>query len=123
MGVSDARLLKALVYIQANLDKDLSLETLSGLVGLSASHFHRIFTARVGETPKRYTLRLRVERAATQLWLQRTTVLRVALDVGFQTHETFTRAFRRRFGIPPKDVQAKGIRALSSVAPGRREGE
>jgi AraC family transcriptional regulator len=119
MAASSDVLLPVLVHIQANLGSDLSLSVLAGKAGLSRSHFHRVFTERVGETPRAYAERLRLERAALSLWLHRVTVEQTAADLGFRRHETFTRAFRRRFGEPPSAVRRGGLAALASLEPGR----
>jgi AraC family transcriptional regulator len=103
LAISD--LLPVLVQIQARLDEDLALDRLARLAGLSRFHFLRTFRALTGETPKQYVLRLRVERAALRLVLLRSSVLDVALDCGFHNHETFTRAFRRRFGTSPSEYR------------------
>jgi AraC family transcriptional regulator len=95
-----------LVHIQAHLDEDLSLDVLSARASLSPAHFQRTFQALIGETPKKYVARLRLERAAFRLLIQDATLLDIALDCGFQNHETFTRAFRRRFGMPPSSYRA-----------------
>ncbi len=95
------RLLPVLVHIQNHLDGDLSLEALAEHGRFSPFHFHRVFRETVGETVKQYTRRLRLEKAAFQLTVCDATVLDVALDCGFANHETFTRAFGRRFGAPP----------------------
>jgi len=55
----------------------------------------------VGETPKQYTLRLSLERAAARLITSDDAVLDIALAAGFNSHEVFTRAFRRVFGRTP----------------------
>jgi AraC family transcriptional regulator len=94
-----------LVHIQAHLDEDLSLEVLSAKASLSPSHFQRTFQALIGETPKNYVARLRLERAAFRLLIHEARLLEIALDCGFQNHETFTRAFRRRFGMPPSSYR------------------
>lgn len=109
-------LLPVLVEIQARLDEDLALDRLAGLAGLSRFHFLRQFRALTGETPKQYVLRLRLERAALRLLLLRSSVLEIALDVGFRNHETFTRAFRRRFGTSPSEYRASFSRSDRSVA-------
>lgn len=95
-----------LVHIQAHLDEDLSLDTLSAKASLSPAHFQRTFRALVGETPKAYVARLRLERAAFRLLVHDATLLDIALDCGFRTHETFTRAFCRRFGMSPSSYRA-----------------
>lgn len=90
-----------LVHIQANLESVLSLETLSRKAGVSSFHFQRLFKAAIGETPKAYTQRLRLERAAFRLSVHDSKIVDVAMGCGFGNHETFTRAFRRRYGKSP----------------------
>jgi AraC family transcriptional regulator len=97
-----------LVHIQAHLDGDLSLDELARRAGLSRFHFHRSFRAAVGETIRAYAHRLRLERAAYRLLVHRDTILDIALDCGFTSHETFTRAFRRRFGTSPRRYRTEG---------------
>ena len=102
------RILPVLVHIQANLDQDLSLEVLANRVGLSPFYFHRLFRSAVGETLKQYTQRLRLERAASRLVIHDSTILDVALDSGFHSHETFSREFKRRFQVTPKGYRQWG---------------
>jgi AraC family transcriptional regulator len=91
-----------LVHIQANLDQDLSLATLGDRAKLSPAHLQRVFKAAIGETPKAYVTRLRVERAAFCLLAHESQVAEVASECGFQNPETFIRAFRRRYGASPR---------------------
>lgn len=98
-------LLPLLLHIQARLDEDLGLEALSRKAGLSPFHLQRLFKAAIGESPKAYTSRLRLERAAFRLLLHDSNVLDIALECGYQSHETFLRAFRRRFGLLPSDYR------------------
>jgi len=99
----------ALAHAAAHLDEDVSLAALARHAGLSAFHFQRIFTATVGETPKQLTLRLRLGRAAVMLLTSDDSVLDVALSCGFQSHEAFIRAFRRRFGSTPGAYRERGF--------------
>jgi AraC family transcriptional regulator len=112
------KLVPVLVHIQANLDEDLSLDALARRVRLSPFHFHRLFRSAVGETLKQYTQRLRLERAANRLIIHDATILDVALDSGFQSHETFTREFKRRFQVTPRDYRqwARGKMKRTSVS-------
>lgn len=103
-------LVPLLVHIQANLDGDLSLRALGCKAGLSAFHLHRLFKDAVGETPKTYTLRLRLERAAFRLTLHEASLLDLALECGFRNHESFTRAFRRRFDCVPSEYRSRARR-------------
>jgi AraC family transcriptional regulator len=123
-------LLPVLVHVQAHLDADLSLAALSRRARLSPAHFHRRFHQAVGETPRAYVERLRVERAAFRLVLHEATVLAIALECGFRNHETFIRAFRRHYGRTPASyrawhrrghVAARGSGRRSVVPPSRAE--
>ena len=98
-------ILSTLIHIQTHLEGDLSLDVLAERVGFSAYHFHRIFREILGEPVKEYVRRLRVERAAYRLKISEETILKVALDAGFKTHESFTRAFQRKFGITPNEFR------------------
>jgi AraC family transcriptional regulator len=98
-----------LAFAAANLDDDVSLTALASQAGLSAFHFHRIFSATVGETPKQLTMRLRLGHAAARLLMTEESVLSVALSCGFQSHEVFIRAFRRSFGMTPSAYRRRGF--------------
>ena len=53
-----------LIGVQTHPERDVSLESLAREWGYSSSHFHRLFTEAVGETPKAHVERVRLERAA-----------------------------------------------------------
>ncbi|QZP30533.1 GyrI-like domain-containing protein [Pseudomonas sp. DR48] len=91
-----------LTYIDANLEGDLSVKTLSHVANFSAFHFHRQFTAFVGVPVSRYVQLMRLRRAAHRLAaLTDYSVLDAALSAGFESPEAFCRAFRRAFGTTP----------------------
>jgi AraC family transcriptional regulator len=103
---SPADLLTLLRDVRGRLDGDVSLDALAARSGWSAFHLHRAFRRLVGETPKAYTQRLRLDRAAARLATGADRVVDVALDSGFTSHEVFTRAFTRRFGRSPERYRA-----------------
>ena len=112
-------------HIDRNLDKTLDLAGIASVANFSPYHFHRIFAAWMGETLGDYIRRRRVETAALRLVSQpRTTVLGVALSVGFGSAEAFTRAFRGRFGSSPTQWRedARAQRRVESN-PGQAEGK
>ncbi len=92
---------RAIAYARQNLDKNVLLSDLAAETGQSLFHAHRTLCAGLRETPKRFTLRLRVDRAAAALISSRESILEVALEFGFESHEAFCRAFRRRFQMSP----------------------
>ena len=100
------RTLRVQMYIQQNLDRDLSLEELAKESHFSEYHFHRIFRAVVGEPLKEYIRRLRLERAASNLKHTDSPVTHIAFNAGYQTHEAFTRAFKSAFGCSPSDFRS-----------------
>lgn len=104
----EKRLALVLRHIENNLDAPLSLEELSGIACFSPFHFHRIFTAMVGESVAAYIRRLLLQRAAQQLSYSRTSVTRVSLDAGYDSLDAFSRAFRALFGMSPSLYRKNG---------------
>jgi AraC family transcriptional regulator len=97
--------LPVLLHCEEHLEEPLQLDQLAALAGFSPHHFHRIFQHVTGEAPKRYLRRLRLERAVLRLKVSPDNVLEIALQAGFKTNETFTRAFTREFGINPSEFR------------------
>ncbi|AHG20735.1 hypothetical protein Z042_14810 [Chania multitudinisentens RB-25] len=95
------RLNRVLRYIENHLDDSPDLEALSAVACFSPYHFHRIFSAMVGESVAAYVRRLRLERAAMQLSLSDVTITQVALAAGYDSLDAFSRAFRAQFKVLP----------------------
>lgn len=86
-------------HIERHLQEELRLEDLARVACFSPFHFHRIYAAITGETVREFVLRLRLERAASQLLLlPGRSVTEIALDCGFGGSASFARAFRATFG-------------------------
>lgn len=109
------RVLPVLFHCEEHLDQPLELAELAAIAGFAPHHFHRVFRQVTGETPKAYLRRLRLERAVYRLKVSPDNVLEIALDAGFTTHETFTRAFARQFGMTPSEFRAM-LRAYRACA-------
>jgi AraC family transcriptional regulator len=91
---------KVLEFIETNLSEDLSLGKLSAEANYSQFHFQRVFSEYVGETPKQYIIRLRLERIAHYLKMfPNLSVSELADYSGFASLSTFSRAFKNYFGI------------------------
>lgn len=86
--------------MEERLEEPVTLAEIAAVAGLSPHHFHRVFRAVVGENPKAHLRRLRLERAVYRLKDSTDTVLHIALESGFATPETFTRASVQRFDHP-----------------------
>jgi len=100
---------RVLAYLDTHLEGDVSLTALADRAGISRFHLHRLFAKSMGETTAQLALRLRLGRAALLLLTSGGSVLDVALSCGFQSHEAFCRAFRRRFRMTPRDYRKRGF--------------
>ena len=97
--VYTTRLNRVILFINDNLSEKLTLEMLAREACFSPYHFHRIFTAIVGETPNAYVNRVRLERAANML--QRKpgmSITDIAFEIGFSSSSAFSRSFKQHFG-------------------------
>ncbi len=104
------RMHRVVSYIDQHLDQPLDLNTLAEVAHFSPFHFHRLFSAWMGETLGDYMRRRRVELAAMRLAAQpRSRVLNIALSTGFGSAEAFTRAFRNKFGCSPTAWRAHQV--------------
>ncbi|MEP6859772.1 MAG: AraC family transcriptional regulator [Deltaproteobacteria bacterium] len=102
---------RALTAIAASLDEAIDLTALARRAALSPLHFHHVFRGMVGETPLEVHRRLRLERAAVQLAGTDAAVTTVAFDARYETHESFTRAFRRAYALSPSELRARAREA------------
>ncbi len=92
-------------YIRTHLTEAITLKQLSCQAGYSPFHSARMFKELTGRSPFEYMRLLRLTQAALMLRDERTRVLDVALDFVFDSHEGFTRAFSKEFGITPRRYQ------------------
>lgn len=99
--------------VHDRIDDAQSLASLAEHAGYTPFYFHRRFRAVVGETPKQHVERMRVERAAYLIAITDRPFTGIAFELGFQSYETFTRAFRRHFSKSPTEYR---VHALSAQA-------
>jgi AraC family transcriptional regulator len=102
-------LLRLIAAINARLSGDVSLPVLAEWAHRSRFDLHRRFRRLVGETPKAYTTRVRLTRAAAELVSTDRRVSAVASDHGFASHEVFTRTFTRHLGRSPQGYRIRGL--------------
>lgn len=95
------RLIRALRHIQEHLDATLTPADLAAIAHFSPYHFSRVFSGMVGESIGQHIRRLRLERAAGALRRTDRTILELALEAGYESHEAFTRSFASHFGMNP----------------------
>lgn len=99
---------KAINYIEENLEENINYEKVAKEIGMSSFYFHRIFSAIVGISPTGYIRNRRLTCAADELSRSNTQILNVAIKYGFESNESFSRAFTKFHGINPKQAKKKG---------------
>ncbi|MFC1901607.1 helix-turn-helix transcriptional regulator [Chloroflexota bacterium] len=89
-------------YIEQHIAEPITLHMVAQAAGYSPWHSVRIFKELTGKTPFEYIRTLRLSQAAVKLRDGDTTIIDVALDFVFGSHEGFTRAFSKQFGMSPQ---------------------
>ena len=110
-----ACLQEVLRYIHRHIHEPLDRETLASVAGFSIPHFHRVFTAHVGESAISYVRRLRLDRAARKLRMGAVDITEVALTAGYDSHAAFSKAFRQQFGMSPREFRQLGCTAATQL--------
>lgn len=109
--IYEGRVNAVIDHIEAHLADELTVDQLAGIAHFSPYHFHRIFSALTGETLGGFIARVRLERAATRLVAQpRRAITDIALECGFASHSSFSRAFRQAYRMTPTEWRAGGHR-------------
>jgi AraC family transcriptional regulator len=94
-------------YIDAHLEKDLSVGELASYLRISRSYFARSFRSAVGLTPHGYVMRVRVLRAQELLANTNLLLIDVALATGFADQAHFCRRFHQMTGVAPRAFRAQ----------------
>lgn len=102
-------------YIREHIDEPLNREVLAALAGFSVPHFHRVFTAHVGENIAAHVRRVRLERAGRKLRMGAVDITQVALAAGYETHAAFTKALKQRFGLSPSEFRQLDCRTATQL--------
>lgn len=97
---------KAIRYAKRNFnDTSMSVEMVADHAGFSMDYFNRIFLAHTGFTVMAYVNYMRVKKAVALLRNTDKTVLEIALEVGYDSHEGFIKAFKKHYGVTPSDYR------------------
>lgn len=99
------RINRVLLHIQEHMDEYLSIDELAKIACFSSFHFHRIFRAYTGESVHKYQRRIRLERAALQLFHTEESITTIALETGFETSASFAKAFKANFQKTPSEFR------------------
>lgn len=106
-GLSRPRLRHLDAFMREHLAEDLSLAALAREAGLSPFHFVRVFKQTTGQTPHRYLLERRLERARELLLQRAPSLAEVAAATGFCDQSHLTLHFKRAFGLTPGEYRRR----------------
>jgi len=106
----------AINYIEENLTEDLDIKDIAACSYVSAFHFQRIFSVLCGITVGEYIRYRRLTLAAQELSRENDKVINVAMKYGYDSPDSFARAFARFHGVSPSAAMKKGAR-LRAYAP------
>lgn len=93
---------RVVLYIEQNYNDDLTLDELSKVASFSKFHFHRIFKSIVGESIGEYIRRVRLQSTTKQL-ITKQKITDIAMNSGYETNASFSKAFKKHFGLTPKE--------------------
>lgn len=100
------RVLRSVAWMERHLKEEISLSEVAAAACLSEYHFCRLFKSMAGVSPGLYLRRRRLSVAAENLLSKESGILELALEAGYETQESFTRAFKSMFGMPPGHLRS-----------------
>lgn len=107
MSEYGVRINRALNYAQEKLPACVELEEVAQIAAFSPYHFHRVFMLIVGETFAGFMRKRRLEWAAMELLNTNRRIIDISLDAGYETQESFARAFKNHFDTAPGKFRNK----------------
>lgn len=109
LGSSQPKLIEAITLMEANIEEPMSIDELSGLVGVSRRQLERLFQKYLNCVPTRYYMDLRLNCARRLLLQTSKSVIDVSLACGFVSPPHFSKCYRDYFGIPPRDERQQKL--------------
>ena len=109
------RLSKVFQFIDENLQNDLKLEQIAEVAHFSSYHFHRVFKYITQETLNAYITRKRIEKAADSLLHKNLSISETGYQWGFKDPSSFSRSFKKFYGISPKAFIASNTQKHSKI--------
>ncbi len=103
-----AQVQQGIDYIESNLEHDFALKDVAHAACISQWHFQRIFKALSNETLKSYIRSRRLANALDKLLHSDNKIIDIAISAGFESQESFTRAFKQAFQMTPNEARKIG---------------
>ncbi|MBH5319690.1 AraC family transcriptional regulator [Paenibacillus sp. GSMTC-2017] len=103
------RLSNAIEHMEKQMEERLNIEELSRIACMSTFHFQRMFHMLTGLTVAEYVRKRKLTLAAQELASTSIKVIDVALKYGYDTPESFSKAFRKIHGLSPSEARSEGV--------------
>ncbi len=100
---------KTLDYIEEHIGEEIEIEKLAETAALSLFYYQRLFGRLVKKSVREYIKLRRLARALKVLHNKDLRILDIALDYGFGSHETFTRAFKEAYSMTPEQYRENPV--------------
>ncbi len=101
----EAQIQNSIEYIEDNLCDEIKLSDLAKQCYFSEFYFHKLFSSIVGETIMAYVRKRRLAEAAVELVETKDKITDIALKYNFGSEESFSRAFKKIYGITPRECR------------------
>lgn len=98
---------EAVVYIEHNYDKDITVEDIAKKCQLDRSYFGKVFKKVVGQSPQEFLIHYRMAKAADALIIEDDSIGDIGVSVGYPNLLHFSRAFKSVYGISPREYRQK----------------
>lgn len=105
---------RALIHIEGHLQQSLTVESVANTFNMSKYYFHRLFSAMMSCSLNQYILSRRLNASLTLIHSKNSSLTDIAYQLNFGTQASFTRAFKRQYGVAPSSLKT-GLATLSPV--------
>lgn len=98
-----------LKFIDDNIKENINIDALAETAAYSAPHFFRMFLSYMNISPMNYVLKRKLYFAARELVTSKAKIVDIAFLYGFESHDAFSRAFKRVYGVTPSEFRKYGF--------------
>ena len=97
--------------MDVNYNKEISLQEVADIIGVSAAHLSRVVKKELGKNFTEYIVDLRMEKAKSMLKMTNFKIMDISKLVGYENPDYFTRIFKRHIGISPQEYRQQLLNA------------
>jgi AraC-like DNA-binding protein/predicted transcriptional regulator YdeE len=107
-----SKIKEALEYIDHHLDEPISFKIIAKKFNFSPYYFHRMFSVIVGKTIAAHIRDRRLQSACVEISATDKSILSIGLDCGYDSAQSFSRAFKQIYGLSPSEYRKQGLKPV-----------